>query len=137
MGEIETVKAEARLDGKWWFIYFPELRLTGQAKRRDNLPGTATKMAALFLDVPESEVKVTVDIVIPKSVRIQWDQARDLAAAAAKQERQATQSARRAVRDLLAAGFTQRDAAQALGISHQRVHQLSHGGTVDSESAKV
>ena len=135
MNGTRSIKAEARLEGKWWFIYFPDLRLTGQAGRRDNLAQTAQTMAALFLDVPEADVQVSIDIAIPSSIRIEWDNSRELAASAALQEHQAAVGARRAVRDLLATGYTQRDAAMALGVSHQRIHQLSRPESAESGPA--
>ncbi|MFB2583429.1 hypothetical protein [Herbiconiux liukaitaii] len=54
------VKALARHDGRWWYIEFPELGTSGQARTIKEIDEIALEVAALWLDVDESTLNVTV-----------------------------------------------------------------------------
>ena len=55
------VKARARRDGRWWYIEFSELGTSGQARNIKEIDEIAFEVAALWLDVDESTLDVTVD----------------------------------------------------------------------------
>jgi predicted RNase H-like HicB family nuclease len=86
--------------------------------------GRIREAIALWLDVDETELTVADDVRLPEPAR--------QAVATARQARQHAQQAReaalgatrKAARVLVHGGLSTRDAAELLGISHQRVAQL-------------
>ena len=73
-----TLAARAYRDGKWWTIEIPELTsdsprggdsrimAVGQARSVKEIQATAVDLAAVWLDVDESDVDITVAIEIPR-----------------------------------------------------------------------
>jgi predicted RNase H-like HicB family nuclease len=123
----QTYRAAARRTGQWWAVTVPELRgVFTQARRLDQVAEMAREAVALYLDVDPENVRIVVEPVLPdraadsvaklQRARLQAQQATDELAAA--------QAA--AVHDLVGVErLSNRDAAAVLGISHQRVSQLS------------
>ena len=119
------VKAHARRDGRWWYIEFPELGTSGQARTIKEIDEVAVEVAALWLDVDESTVKVTVQIDMPEAVARLWDQANEADARAREDAKAAAALRRSAVAALQDAHISKADAARLLGLSPQRISQLS------------
>jgi predicted RNase H-like HicB family nuclease/predicted XRE-type DNA-binding protein len=129
-GGVRAYRATARRSGQWWAITVPELRgVFTQTRRLDRVAGMAREAVALFLGVEPGTVAITVEPVLPapaasavrdvQRARVQAQAAADRLAAA-----QAV-----AVRELVnTEHLTSRDAAAVLGISHQRVSQISRDG---------
>ncbi|NQX15712.1 hypothetical protein [Rathayibacter sp. VKM Ac-2857] len=57
-----VLAATAERDGRWWLITIPELDTVGQARTVDQVDAVAREVAALFLNVPEEDVSVTVTL---------------------------------------------------------------------------
>ncbi|NED99286.1 hypothetical protein [Phytoactinopolyspora halotolerans] len=110
---------------------------TGWLTHCDQHPGVCThartlshtarlqrRALAAMLDVPEDDVTVDVQPVIPDAVHEHLDRARVLRETAAWARRSAHHETRSAVRLLNDLGLTCRDIGTILGVSYQRAHQL-------------
>ena len=73
----------------------------------------------------EDEVEVEVRVDLPDDLRELAESARHLVTAAAEAQREAAARSRQAVAELKQAGLTGADVAEVLGVSPQRVSQLS------------
>jgi len=133
-----TLDARAYRDGKWWTIEIPELwsptpqggdsRITavGQARNVKDIQAAAVDLAAVWLDVEESDVDVRVKIEIPGAAAELFAQAKENEETAREAVSEAARQLREAVRSLTADGLTQADAARILDLSPQRINQLTH-----------
>jgi DNA-directed RNA polymerase specialized sigma subunit len=133
--------ARARREGKWWAISVKGLPgALSQVRRLDQAEATAREVIALVLDVPEDSFDVVVapelneehQEALAELDRAKEQYAKSMAALAERQKKVTLLL----VRD---AGLTVRDAATVLGVSFQRVSQLtSHSGkgTARARSAK-
>jgi hypothetical protein len=131
--------ARAQRDGKWWAISVAGLpgALT-QVRRLDQAEAMAREVIALVLDVPEDsfDVSVTPDLTRPQRAALDaLDQAKANyeKAAAAMTKRQQDVAALLVRKD----GLTVRDAAEVLGVSFQRVSQLTAAGTPKKATASA
>jgi predicted XRE-type DNA-binding protein len=124
---ITTYSARAVREGRYWIVSSdPEgLHLAGQVRRLDDAMPVMRSIVAAALDVPENTVAIDLAVELPSD-------ATDLLADASRREsdgRDALAQAGRLRRDAIAhlrsAGLSQREVAQALGLSPQRVSQLA------------
>jgi DNA-directed RNA polymerase specialized sigma24 family protein len=135
---LRTLAARAYRDGKWWTIEFPELSspspqggehriiAAGQARSVKEIQAAAVDLAAVWLDVDESEVDVHVTIEIPGAAAELFVQAKKNEETARQAVSDAARQWREAVRALTVDGVTQADAARILDLSPQRISQLTH-----------
>ncbi|MEU1886994.1 type II toxin-antitoxin system HicB family antitoxin [Micromonospora sp. WMMD987] len=108
--------------GKWWSISVPELRgVHSQARRLDQVEDMAREAVALMLDVSPRSFEVEVRPEISAEVAA----ARQARAKLVEAERSAERATVDAAKTLLEQGYTVRDAGSLLGISPQRVSQLT------------
>ncbi|MUK02809.1 antitoxin HicB [Vibrio cholerae] len=122
---METFNATARREGKWWVIEIPELGQTTQARTFAEIKVMATDLAAVMRDVDPSEVEVSVRVDTPELPEATWREAREKTQQAQQLTREAAAASREVVNSLRASGYTMRDIAAILGMSHQRVSQLT------------
>ena len=105
----------------------PKHRKSGGSTQTRNLKdarAVAAEAIGLYLDVDESRVAVDLSIQLPRDVSSTWQKARDLEEESRKTSAEAARLSRAAVRTLRASGMSQRDTAEALGLSYQRIAQL-------------
>lgn len=119
------VEATAVRDGRWWLVRLPELDTAGQARTVREIRAVATEVAALWLDVPESEVEVSVRVHVDEQAEALWDEASRVEAEARLRVQEAAALRRRAVRVARDDGYTLDAVGAAFSISHQRVQQLA------------
>lgn len=123
--------ARAVRSGRWWAIEVPDVRgAFSQAGRLDQVEGMAREVIGLMAQVPEDSFDVIVEpdlsslgelrAVIERAV-----QERERAAAA---QDSASAAIRDAVAQIRASGFTTRDAGALVGVSPQRISQLTTTG---------
>jgi predicted RNase H-like HicB family nuclease len=123
--EVTTYTVVAKRSDHWWAVSVPELKgVHSQARRLDQVESMAREAIALFLDIPPESFAITVEPEIPREVSHALAE-RQAAKDAEKRAEAATVSA---VGYLLSAGFTVRDAGRLLGLSAQRVSQISGSG---------
>jgi uncharacterized protein YoxC len=117
------VTAVARRTGGWWAVEVPELHgLFTQARRLDQVAAAVADAARLLADVT---VEVAVRPVLPNGIQSAVDRVRAEAAEADAAQRRAAEDVRALVSSLRATGFSVRDVGTVLGVSPQRVSQLS------------
>jgi DNA-directed RNA polymerase sigma subunit (sigma70/sigma32) len=116
--------ATAERDGKWWLVRIPELDTVGQARTVREIQSVATEVAALWLDVPEEAVEVTVSVkILPDALALWLDAEKAEAEARTAQQRSAALR-RQAVHMARESNYTLEATAAAFGISRARVQQL-------------
>jgi predicted RNase H-like HicB family nuclease len=119
-----TYTAVCRRAGDWWAISVPEIKgVHTQARRLDQVEAMARDAIALFLDVTPDTLAIEVRPEIPAEAA----EAVAARTAAREAETWADKLTRAAAAALLAKGYTVRDAGALLGISPQRVSQLTAG----------
>jgi hypothetical protein len=124
MSTPHTLEATARRDGKWWFIEIPELDTVGQARRFGEVHDVAVEVAALYLNVPEDDVHVTVRVHASDEAARLWEDAERIEAESRAAQERAAQLRREAVRRARNDEYTYEATAAAFGISRARVQQL-------------
>ncbi len=122
--------ARAQRDGKWWAISVEELPgALSQVRRLDQAEAAAREVIALVLDVPEDGFDV---VVVPELSEEHRDALAELDRAKEQYAESMVALAERQRRATLLlveeAGLTVRDAATVLGVSFQRVSQLTSRG---------
>ncbi len=125
MADRKTYHVDARRDGRWWFVYVPELDTAGQARKVRQIEGAARDVISLFLNVDPDSFDVEIFVEIPTAARNLWSEAKLREEHAREETDAAAKLARKAVRALLDDGLGETEAAQVLGLSRQRIHQLS------------
>jgi predicted RNase H-like HicB family nuclease len=121
---VYTIRAER--DGAWWALDVPELSgVHSQSKRLDQAKAMIQDVIDLMYDrSPDTyELKLEVDPSIAAIVA-ELNALQAEADAAAARARDAQQDA---VKRLRSRGLPQRDVGQVLGVSHQRVAQITSG----------
>lgn len=124
---VKTYTAVCRRSGSWWAISVPELKgLHTQARRLSDAEAMVRDALALFLDVAPGSFAVALHPEVPEA---QGELAEALHARQVAQEadQKAAAATRAAIKRLAGIGITGRDAARLLGLSPQRVSQLTDG----------
>ena len=127
-----TYRAVAVRDGRWWFLQVPgEQGLFTQVRRLDQAEAMLREVIGLMRKLPEDSFDVVVEPdlssigelrpVIERAVK-----ERERAAAA---KDSASAAIRDAVAQIRALGFTTRDAGALVGVSPQRISQLTTAGS--------
>ncbi|WP_172592008.1 hypothetical protein [Subtercola boreus] len=105
----------------------PELDAVTQARHARDIEDMAIGLISALLDVAEESVSVEVVLELPELVAEVWQEASALHERALADERRSSALRRQVVRELLtSSGLSQKDTAQLLGLSSQRVQQLAH-----------
>jgi hypothetical protein len=117
-------------DGRWWMIDIPELDGLTQARRLEDVEKTAREYIAVTTDVPLSSVQVQVTSVEAAGLNLVETKA---LAASMRSYRDALDRAlaelyHSAAMVLTKADVPVRDVSSVLGVSHQRVSQLTAPG---------
>ena len=125
-GLSPVYRAIAERDGSWWAIRVPELRgVYSQTRRLADVEAMARDVIALVLDVAPDSFAVSVEPALGSDVARLVEQALAGRLDAERAVRLASEQLREAVDRLSASGLTVRDIAHVLGLSHQRIAQVS------------
>jgi DNA-directed RNA polymerase specialized sigma subunit len=125
---IREFAATAKREGRWWIITVPELDAVTQARNVREIDDMAIGLISALLDLEEEAIRVSVALELPQAVAAEWDEATKLHERALADEKRAAALRRQVVRELITtSGLSQKDAAQVLGLSSQRVQQLAQG----------
>ena len=120
---MKTYRAVAERSGEWWAISVPELPgVFTQAKTLEKAE-TMAEAIALMLDIDTDEVKAEVEAKVP-TVEGALADIKAAQRRRAEAEDRVTAQLESTVRQLTAV-MSVRDAGRLLGISYQRVSQLS------------
>ena len=123
----------------WWVVTVPELAgAVTQSRRLDQVPGDVAEVIQLLTDKGPEAYELDVEAHVPGAVGEEASHAAELRAAADRLSQEAQEATAKAVRTLRAAGLTVRDVGSLLGVSFQRVQQLSaRNGASGEGSAEV
>ena len=129
-----SARAYREEEGGWWAVEIPELTshgpngttivALGAAVNARGIDKAASELAAVWLDVDESDVDVRVSIELPEDVAQLWSEGAEVDAEGRAAIERGAALRRNAVRALRGRGYTVEAAAAALGISRKRVQQL-------------
>lgn len=124
-----TYTATVTREGRWWMIHIPEIDGLTQARRLSEAELISREYIAVTLDLKLSEVAVTLTIAGVEGIAdlaARLARIREEKAEAARLESAALEESARLARELVEADVPLRDAAEMLGVSYQRVHQLAN-----------
>ncbi len=123
---MKTYRVVAERHDKWWLLEVPEIPGTfSQVRRLDQVDEWIRDAISLMLEIPEDSFNIDLDVRLPK------DELAELRAvkAAQKAVTQAREESSTRTKSLVARlkdeGLTVRDIGTVLGVSYQRVSQLS------------
>jgi hypothetical protein len=122
--KMVTYRATVRQDGKFWLIQVPALGRATQARHLREVDAIARDLIAVVTGKSPKSISVEYQIKLPGTVKTHLRAARKLRARAAEAQAKATAEAQAAARELHRRGVPLRDIGAALGVSHQRAHQL-------------
>lgn len=122
MSQRFTVTAE-RGNGVW-VLEAPEVGAVSQVRRLDHASREMQEAIAHLAGIPESDVEIDVQPILPDAYHRASVEAAALRSDAARLQGEAARASRAAAAALVAEGLSLRDAATIMGISHQRVAQL-------------
>lgn len=110
----------------WWVVTVPELAgAVTQSRRLDQVPGDVAEVIRLLTGEGPDAYDLHVDARVPGPVGDEAARAAELRATSERLSREAREAAARAVSALRSAGLTMRDVGALVGVSYQRVQQLS------------
>ena len=121
---MRTYHAEVTRDGRFWLIRIPEINRSTQALRYKDVPLMAGELIELMEGIGSEDYDLDVQLQLPTGVRDHLTRAEALREEAGRKNSEAAAESRAAVRELLAHGLSQREAAEVLNLSFQRVSQL-------------
>lgn len=113
-----------RRDGRFWYLEIPALNGATQARRLGEVDEMARDYIAVMTDADPSSFDIRVELRLPEDVRSHLSRASELREQAAAAQSSAAEEVRVAARALKDSGLTIREVGTALGVSHQRAHQL-------------
>ncbi len=122
---MKAYQATAHRSGNWWALTVDGLPGVHSQVRSLRQAETVIKEAiGLVLDVDSDAVTVVVTPELPKAVRLKVIKSRAKVTALQHIQEETAALSRDAARALIDEGLSQRDAAEILGVSFQRVSQL-------------
>lgn len=119
-----TVRARPGHDPRWWVLVCEEARCVSQCRRLSAADAEMREAIAEFAGLPVDGFHIKVEVSLQGKLDhalSEFHQAQEAQKAATKQLKE---QSRQTAHALIQAGITQRDAAQLMGISNQRVSQL-------------
>lgn len=127
MNTVKTYEVAVTREGRWWMIEVPEIDGLTQARRIDEIEAMARSLIATIEDVPPSSIETNIISVKLGDVDALAvaQRVKDLRAQAAAAEAQANTEVRAAALTLTSKNAPVRDVGTLLGLSHQRVSQLT------------
>lgn len=123
-----TVRMEYDADAKAWtgeLVEIPQVHTYGRSVRQ--VQNRIREALAVWLDDDKAaeNAEIATELRIPKVAKAQAEKARMLREAARKADAKAARELAKAVAQLQGLGLSLRDTAEMLGVSHQRIAQLS------------
>jgi uncharacterized protein involved in propanediol utilization len=118
--------ARVTREGRWWIIDIPELDVTTQSRRIQDVEQMAAEAVAVMTSQRVADVRITLEVADVDGIAVADEVA---AITSARQERDDLErhladETHSLAQRLAAAGVTVRDIGDLLGVSFQRAHQL-------------
>lgn len=120
----DSYTAEVERDGRFWLVWVPEIERATQARNLREVEPMARDLVAMMLEVAPDSFDLEIRIKLPEDAAEHLRAAERLREESARANSAAAEEARAAAQALADAGLPLRDIGIALGVSHQRAHQL-------------
>jgi len=121
--------SRAHREGEWWIAQCEEVPgAISQVKRLNEAPEAQREAIAFVADVEPETVEVWIVAAVTPEVDREIEQLRGLRAEVKEREARASELSRTIARQLKAEGYTVREIGLMLGLSYQRVDQLTKAG---------
>jgi predicted RNase H-like HicB family nuclease len=127
MTKAARFTATAVREGDWWAVEVPELPgVFTQARRLDQVEASVRDAVSLWLQEPEDSFVIEVRPVLGEVADLVRE-AIERRRSADEADRAASVAMRHAAETLMGRGLTLRDVGTLLGVSYQRVQQITSG----------
>jgi hypothetical protein len=134
---MKRVKVEAVREGRFWVLHLDDGGVT-QVRNLSDAEGMVADYVSLMHDMPPEEVLVQLVSIDPgANLAGAVEDARRAQKQAAKAMEAAAKSLRRAALDMKALGLTGVEVSKVLGVSPQRVSQLTSAKAAQPVSAET
>lgn len=125
-----TYTVNTTRSGDWWAIEItsglPDTMLgVSQTRRLNDVEATARNLIGDLLEIDPADLDVEVNIDLPNGLQTMVDLFADADVLESAARTQAALARSSAASSLLSEGLTLREAAELLGLSHQRIKQLT------------
>src|SRR6266542_4230663 len=121
---MDTYHARVERGDRYWLVRVHEVDRWTQARHLREVEEMARDLVAVMLEVDPNSFQLEVTYELPDSVQRHLAEADRLRRQSDAAKSAAAAESRAAARELVESGLPLRDAAQLLGVSYQRVHQL-------------
>jgi hypothetical protein len=121
---MDTYHAHVERGDRYWLIHVREVDRWTQARHVREVEEMARDLVAVMLEIDPDSFELEVAYQLPASVERHLAEAARLRRESDAAKSAAAVESRAAARELIESGMPLRDAAQLLGVSYQRVHQL-------------
>lgn len=121
---MDRYHAHVEQDGRFWLIYVQEIGHYTQARNLREVETMARDLIATLREVPPDSFELVKDVHLPEKVEKHLRKAEERRQDATTAQAEAAAEVRAAARELRDSGLSLRDVGEALGVSHQRAHQL-------------
>lgn len=112
-------------EGRIWVVTIPELDIVGQAGKLSEVEEAAKEIIGLWLETEAEDIDVHCRFELPAAEQALIQTAEQSEARARQALAEAAEKRRAAVKGLLSHGLSQTEVATLMGVSKQRVSQLS------------
>ena len=119
----DTYRATVTRDGRFWLIRIPRVGAT-QARHLAEVDTMARDLVSVMTGASPDTFDLDVQVRLPADTQARLRRMQALRNQSARANAEAAEEARAAARSLHDAGLSLRDVGAALGVSHQRAHQL-------------
>jgi DNA-binding PucR family transcriptional regulator len=124
MAAVKTFEAVATREGKWWVVDVDGVGAT-QGRTTSEAQEMAEDLVTAMLGVTAKDFVVDIVYRLPDDLAVEFEEARRQQRLAEEAQQRAAAASRKLVHNVLAAGLSKRDAARVLGLSPQRISQLT------------
>ena len=116
--------AVATREGKWWVVEVDGVGAT-QGRTTAEAQEMAEDLVTAMVEIAPAEFVVDIVYRLPGELALEFEDARRQQRLAEDAQLNAATASRKLVQHMLAAGLSKRDAARVLGLSPQRISQLT------------
>jgi DNA-directed RNA polymerase specialized sigma subunit len=123
---MKTYRVIAERHDKWWLLEVPEIPGTfSQVRRLDQVDEWIRDAISLMLEIPEDSFNIDLDVRLPKDELAELRAVKAAQKAVTQAQEESSTRTKSLVAKLKDEGLTVRDIGTMLGVSYQRVSQLS------------
>lgn len=123
---MKTYRVVAERHDKWWLLEVPEIPGTfSQVRRLDQVDEWIRDAISLMLEIPEDSFNIDLDVRLPKDELAELRAVKAAQKAVTQAQEESSTRTKSLVAKLKDEGLTVRDIGTMLGVSYQRVSQLS------------